>query len=187
MKGKGDDPNGTPDIVKDGGKAGVINLAVAVLAVVVLIACCFDGDTPVVMADGSTKPLDQIRVGEFVLSLNPVSGKIEPREVLASSATSYSGPRTSLLFPSDEQITCTENHPFVVEGGTVLAASKLTRSTKLTATSLRCVLLRTVIQRLKKPAGTVYNLSVSGFHNYFIGRQAVLVRDMTTPLSSTEY
>ena len=43
---------------------------------------CFTADTPVVMADGSTRPIARVEVGDRVLAHNPHTGADEAREVL---------------------------------------------------------------------------------------------------------
>ncbi|QRN79649.1 MAG: hypothetical protein JK586_15655, partial [Nocardiopsis sp. BM-2018] len=44
----------------------------------------FAAGTLVVMADGSTKPIEEVQVGEQVLATDPVTGEEGPREVLAT-------------------------------------------------------------------------------------------------------
>jgi hypothetical protein len=43
--------------------------------------CSFSGETRVLMADGTTKPISEIEVGDFVLAYDPETGERGPRKV----------------------------------------------------------------------------------------------------------
>ena len=44
----------------------------------------FSADTHVLMADGSTKPIEQVEVGDIVLATDPATGLTEPKQVIAT-------------------------------------------------------------------------------------------------------
>jgi RHS repeat-associated protein len=41
----------------------------------------FDPDTPVLMADGTTKPIKDVKVGDYILATDPLTGETAPRRV----------------------------------------------------------------------------------------------------------
>ncbi|MGH3863517.1 RHS repeat-associated core domain-containing protein, partial [Actinokineospora sp.] len=70
----------------------------------------FDGDTPVLMADGATKPISDIIPGDQVQAADPETGREGPREVTATwphMDTMY-----VLVFADGSTIDTTEDHPF---------------------------------------------------------------------------
>ena len=85
---------------------------------------CFVAGTPVVMADGSRKPIEQVTVGEEVLAHNPATGSEEPRVVVEALVHEEVG--TWRVSTSDGgSVTTTATHPFLVEDGGWVAARDL--------------------------------------------------------------
>ncbi len=71
--------------------------------------CSFSAATEVLMADGTTKPISQVKVGDFVLAEDPETGERGAREVIASL------PHTDLLVvlrTGSGEIVTTEDHHF---------------------------------------------------------------------------
>ncbi|MFI0791492.1 polymorphic toxin-type HINT domain-containing protein [Micromonospora rubida] len=138
--------------------------------------CSFDGATGVLMADGSTKPIKDIKVGDEVIATDPVTGEQGPRVV------------THLWVHEDEMValtvngkvlTTTEDHPFWNA-----TDQQWQRADELDPGDL----LRTPTGEGKPvdaPAtgspkrGTAYNLSVEGLHTYYViaGNTPVLVHN----------
>ena len=84
----------------------------------------FVAGTPVVMADGSRKPIEQVTVGEEVLAHNPATGSEEPRVVVEALVHEEVG--TWRVSTSDGgSVTTTATHPFLVEDGGWVAARDL--------------------------------------------------------------
>ncbi|WP_380619996.1 RHS repeat-associated core domain-containing protein [Salininema proteolyticum] len=77
----------------------------------------FKPDAEVVMADGSTKPIDEVEPGEKVLATDDSTGETEAREVVMTREGT--GERILITFgidtdgdgESDETITATDEHP----------------------------------------------------------------------------
>lgn len=85
---------------------------------------CFVAGTPVVMADGSRKPIEQVTVGEEVLAHNPATGSEEPRVVVEALVHEEVG--TWRVSTSDGgSVTTTATHPFLVEDGGWVTARDL--------------------------------------------------------------
>jgi len=69
--------------------------------------------TPVTMADGSTKPVEQIKVGDMVMSYDESTGFMKPAPVVAVHA-----PFTAdSYFVINGTVRVTATHPFFSSGG----------------------------------------------------------------------
>jgi hypothetical protein len=72
--------------------------------------CSFSGDTRVLMADGTTKPIDEIRVGDEVMATDPETGEQGPRKV--THVWIHDDKLTDLVLDNGAVVTTTEDHPF---------------------------------------------------------------------------
>ncbi len=130
--------------------------------------------TQVLLADGSHKPIEQVKVGDHVTASDPLTGEISARVVTALIVGSGSKDLVDLTIDTDGaaggesgRITATAGHPFWdetrhrwVEAGELVAGHDLS-----TRAGGRADLLgggRRTEQR------TVYNLSVEGLHTYYV-------------------
>jgi hypothetical protein len=142
-------------------------------------ACSFSGETRVLMADGTTKPISEIEVGDEVLAYDPETGERGPRKV------------THLWVHEDTllelelggaRVETTEDHPFwnvtdrawqqagdldlgdrvLSADGQTLAVGGLDMSTTFT--------------------GSAHNLTVEDIHTYFVqvGDVPILVHNDNT-------
>ena len=75
---------------------------------------CFTAGTPVIMADGTTRPIEQVHPGDEILAHNPDTGADEPRQVLGTY-THQDTPTWQLTTSDGGTITTTADHPFLVE------------------------------------------------------------------------
>jgi RHS repeat-associated protein len=141
--------------------------------------------TRVLMADGSHKRIDRIKVGEHVLAVDPVSGDSGAMPV-TTLITGYGTKRlvkitVDLDGPvgiATDSLTATDNHPFWVpalhqwvEAG-VLQPGTWLQTAAGTYVQVTAVQAWTTVQR-------VYNLTVDALHTYHVvaGDQAVLVHN----------
>lgn len=69
---------------------------------------CFSGDMPVQMADGTSKPISEVRVGDFVLTH---LGRA--RRVTDVFCRKYTGTIYGIRAESREALYCTRQHPFL--------------------------------------------------------------------------
>jgi len=76
---------------------------------------CFTPDSPVNMADGSYKRIDQIRQGDMVLVFNERTFQIEEAPVTRIQTKIHSNVY-ELLLENGKTLKPTANHPFYVEG-----------------------------------------------------------------------
>lgn len=134
----------------------------------------FTPETSVLMADGMTKPIKDVKVGDKVLATDPTTGKTEARAV--DDVIIGNGEKHLVKLTVDTDggkgdatgtITATEGHPFWLEdqktwtdAGKVKPGAMLRTSTgtwvKVTATRAW-----TAVQQ-------VFNLSVSGIHTFYV-------------------
>ncbi|MES9508502.1 polymorphic toxin-type HINT domain-containing protein [Streptomyces sp. NPDC000609] len=152
--------------------------------------CClartsFTADTPVLMADGTRKPIKDIKTGDKVLATDPQTGETGPRAVTALIEGNGEKQLVDLTIDTGQaqkekigSITATESHPFWVpalhqwvEAGSLKAGQWLRTSAgtwgQITATQHRA-------QSTK-----VYNLTVDDLHTYYVlaGVSPVLVHN----------
>jgi hypothetical protein len=73
-------------------------------------ACSFTGETRVLMADGSTKPIAEVKVGDKVMAADPQSGETAARVV--TYVVVHKDNVLDLVTEDGTKITTTEDHPF---------------------------------------------------------------------------
>ncbi|MEU7573555.1 polymorphic toxin-type HINT domain-containing protein [Micromonospora sp. NPDC049240] len=145
----------------------------------------FAPGTQVLLADGSRKPIERLRVGDEVRSTNPLMGVsttgrvIETItgtgvKVLAKVTVDVDGDRGT----ETETLTATWNHPFWnADSGVWTKAGELRRGQSLLTAAGRRVEVEKVETRSERT--TVYNLNVADLHTYYVyaGDVPVLVHN----------
>ncbi|MFJ7205993.1 PA14 domain-containing protein [Streptomyces sp. NPDC098789] len=131
----------------------------------------FTPDTQVVMADGTVKPISDVREGDLVRATDPASGRTaaEPvTDVIAGRGTkhlvdiAFEGPRRAT-------ITATTGHPVWIEGrGWVDAGDVRTGDVVRGAPGSAALKVAAVNDRGDVIDATVYNLSVGTVHTYSV-------------------
>jgi RHS repeat-associated protein len=140
-------------------------------------ACSFTGDTEVVLADGSTKPISKLKIGDEVLAADPETGKQGPRKVTALWA--HKDTVQSLSIEGGGTVTTTEDHRFwnatdkQWQRADQLDAGDALRTA--TGEQTRVGGLRTASKRVD----LAYNITVDDLHTYhvLIGKTPVLVHN----------
>lgn len=137
--------------------------------------CSFTGTTRVLMADGTTKPISQIRPGDQVQAEDPTTGQRGARMVTAQ----WIHTDTVLdLRTSAGVITTTEDHPFWNQTThTYQRADALTPGDHL-RTPTATTQVRGLVPGTTRTA-TAYNLTVDHLHTYYVlaGNSQVLVHN----------
>jgi RHS repeat-associated protein len=143
----------------------------------------FAGDTLVEMADGSTKPIDSIEVGDQVHATDPTTGKSadEPvTDVIVGQGLKHLVDVDVDVTDNSksDSVTSTDNHPFwVVDLGRWVNAGQLKAGDHLLTDDGRTVIVR----RLHRHDETtrVYNLTVDALHTFYVlvAAAAVLVHN----------
>jgi hypothetical protein len=140
---------------------------------------CFAAGTPVLMADGSTVPIEQVKEGDWVLSDDPSDGEIAaPRRVVQVHRTAtYRLLHIEIDCEPSHDIPATGSHPFWTQRGWV-SAEDLVVGDLLTDDSGREVQITRIWDESTDVA--TFNLSIEGTHTYFVlaGGTAVLVHNV---------
>jgi RHS repeat-associated protein len=138
--------------------------------------CSFAGETPVLLADGTVRPIDQIKIGDLVLATNPETGEQGARRV------------THIWIHEDEvvalstrsgTITTTEDHPYWnATDRRWTRADQLDSGDTLLTPVGGTVAVEGVIPGTRRVV-TTYNVGVDQIHTYFVasGNTPVLVHN----------
>ena len=138
-------------------------------------AGCFVAGTPVVMADGSWKPIEQVKVGDWVMSFCEQTQRLVAAPVTAHLVHEDRSRRSPIVVINGA-LEATGNHPFYVDGRWIEAdnlalGARLTRLAPsfdgLVAAGTTDVLVSSLERR--GGAAVVYNLEVGLTHTYFAG------------------
>ncbi|SMD27516.1 RHS repeat-associated core domain-containing protein [Kibdelosporangium aridum] len=140
-------------------------------------SCSFTGETRVLMADGTTKPIAEVKVGDKVLAADPQSGHRAARTVTAVMV--HEDRVLDLVTADGAKVTTTEDHPYWNETDRQWQrADELDAGDHLaTAAGDRVAFgqLRPETWRL----AAAHNLTVAGLHTFYVlaGTTPVLVHN----------
>ncbi|MCX5263199.1 polymorphic toxin-type HINT domain-containing protein [Streptomyces sp. NBC_00199] len=142
---------------------------------------CFLAGTDVQMADGTTKNIEDVKVGDEVLATDPETGESGSRRVTDLIITEHDKHFNELSIATDEgteKLTATYEHPFwsPSEHAWIQAADLKPGMTLLTSTGDSVHILGN--RPFDKYART-YNLTVDDLHTYYVlaGETPVLVHN----------
>ncbi|MBM4830635.1 RHS repeat-associated core domain-containing protein [Actinospica acidiphila] len=151
------------------------------IACLVGAAHSFVSGTEVLLADGTTKPIEDVEVGEKVTVTDPVTGKTTVREVVSTIITEDDKRFVDISLATSDGVAvlaATTTHPFWsssesrwVEAGH-LEPGMTVRTVEGAAVTVVGVRKYTERQR-------TYDLTISGIHTYYVlaGSTAVLVHN----------
>ncbi|MGI5146828.1 polymorphic toxin-type HINT domain-containing protein [Plantactinospora sp. CA-294935] len=137
----------------------------------------FAADTQVLMADGSTKRIEDIKVGDLVLATDPETRKHGPREV--THVWVHGDQLVDLKMANDTKITTTEDHPFWNHTDQQWQdAQHLDRGDLLLTATGGSVPVVGLLDTTET-WGAAYNLTVDDIHTYYViaGKTPVLVHN----------
>ncbi|MFJ9823669.1 polymorphic toxin-type HINT domain-containing protein [Streptomyces sp. NPDC101160] len=142
---------------------------------------CFLAGTDVLMADGSTKDIEDIRIGDEVAATDPETGESGSRKVtrlIRIDSDKYFNELTIATEDGPEKLTATHEHPFWspselkwVEAGRLRPGATLLTDDGTTVTVTHN---RSFTQHAR-----TYNLTVDGLHTYYVlaGNTPILVHN----------
>ena len=136
-------------------------------------ATCFVAGTLVLTEDGE-KPIESIKVGDYVYSTDPETGESDYKEVL--NVFIRQSNIIIHVFVNGEEIETTPTHPFWVEDEWV-TADKLKAGDVLTRADGTTCAIDKVYAEFSNKAITVYNFEVADFHSYYVTDTGVLVHN----------
>ncbi|MET9656722.1 RHS repeat-associated core domain-containing protein [Streptomyces sp. NPDC006510] len=140
----------------------------------------FTSDTPVLLADGTRKPIKDVQIGDEVLATDPETGESGPRPVTALIKGTGDKQLVDITLDTgaSHSLTATDGHPFWVPAlNRWIEADELTAGQWLQTSSGTWVQITAVTRRTTST--TVYNLTVADFHTYYAlaGATPVLVHN----------
>ncbi|MFF5104364.1 polymorphic toxin-type HINT domain-containing protein [Streptomyces sp. NPDC000134] len=142
--------------------------------------------TLVLMADGTTKPIEEIKNGDKVLATDPETGETAVEtvtaEILGKGLKHLVKVEISTADGKTAEVTATEGHPFwVPELGEWIDATDLKPGQWLRTSAGTYVQIAAVTHWTTQRA-TVHNLTVSDLHTYYVlaGATPVLVHNCNT-------
>ena len=135
---------------------------------------CFVAGTLVTTEDGF-KPIEEIEVGDKVLSKDEVTGEVETKTVTKT----YINQTTKLthIGVNGEEFASTPTHPFYVYQHGWTQAANLRAGDVLVLSNGEFVTVEWVQHEILEKSVNVYNLEVQDFHTYFIGESGVWVHN----------
>jgi hypothetical protein len=141
----------------------------------------FDPATPVLMADGSTKPIASVDLGDWVLATDPETGLSLARPVVALFAHEDTDLADVTIVGADGRpatVHATQNHPFwdVTTGQWTLAADLKPGHQLLTAEGSTASIIAVHAWTERK---LMFNIGIGEIHSYYviIGGTPVLVHN----------
>lgn len=145
----------------------------------------FTGDTRVRMADGTSKPISEVKVGDQVLATDPVTNKTVVKTVVATIVGKGAKNLVEITVDMDGASgdttgasVATDGHPFwLSELKTWLPAAEL-QAGQLIQTAAGTWVQITAVERWTETA-RVHNLTVDDIHTYYVvaGNTPVLVHN----------
>jgi hypothetical protein len=145
----------------------------------------FDPDTPVLMADGTTKPIKDIEIGDYVLATDPETGRTEAKPVVALHRNLDHHLADIIIATSDGTtavLHTTAEHRFwnITREDWTPAAAMNPGELLLTPTGAPARVI--ALSYFNRPA-PMFNLTVRDIHTYYVALSgtAVLVHNAPRP------
>jgi hypothetical protein len=127
--------------------------------------------THVLMADGSTKPIEDVQIGDEVLATDPDTGETSPRTVTAEIEGTGTKHLTTLTIKTDDDhtttLTSTAGHPYwTPDNRTWTNAEDLNPGDRLAVNDGTAARVTSVHDHTRYAA--VHNLTVEDIHTYHV-------------------
>jgi RHS repeat-associated protein len=166
--------------LKSGANAVMSKVGNAVASVTKSAAktCSFIGATVVLMADGSTKRIDDVKPGDLVVASDPQTGEQEAKPVLEVFVHEDA---VVDLEVDGEVISTTEDHPYWSETEQRFERADQLEAGELLLTAEGDTVATKGLVGGSERAELAYNLSVEGIHTYHVGTAEILVHNECGP------
>ena len=143
------------------------------------VQVCFVAGTPVLLADGTSKPIEKILVGDLVLAVDHEHPDSDPQPCrVVRVFHNAPQPTWKLTLDDGQTIQCTKEHPFHVVGHGWTPAEMLKIGDQLRRPDGSTITLST--KEYIESEASVFNFEVENAHTYFVGnshKNAVLVHN----------
>jgi hypothetical protein len=128
-------------------------------------SACFVAGTQVLMGDGSSRNIEDVKIGDEVTAADPETGETHARRVIDTYV--HKDVPTYDVHTTDGVVTSTEEHPFYVEGRGWTPVRDLQPGDRLVNPKGEPVSVLGV--RETGRTQTVYNFNVEELHSYHVG------------------
>ncbi|MFB7577703.1 polymorphic toxin-type HINT domain-containing protein [Streptomyces hydrogenans] len=138
-----------------------------------LAACTtnsFPGETPVVMADRSTRPIRDVQIGDLVLAADPDSGERRGMQV-TSTFSHEAADLVEVRFFDGSTLVTTPGHKVHVIGRGWTLAMDLRPDDLVIGADGTAGRVASVRDRDSRAPSVVFDLTVEGPHTFFVGTQ----------------
>ena len=122
------------------------------------------------------KPIEEVKIGEYVLSRNEESGETSYKKVTDTLIRSTYNICTIEL--ENGKIKSTTGHLFMVQDKWWKAAAELKAGDILETADEQCQIVKSITVEEKAYPVTTYNLSVEDNHTFFVCKLGVLTHNM---------
>ena len=122
------------------------------------------------------KPIEEVKIGEYVLSRSEESGETSYKKVTDTLIRSTYNICTIEL--ENGKIKSTTGHLFMVQDKWWKAAAELKAGDILETADGKCKVVKSITVEEKGYPVTTYNLSVEDNHTFFVGKLGVLTHNM---------
>ncbi|MFI0941853.1 polymorphic toxin-type HINT domain-containing protein [Streptomyces sp. NPDC021020] len=145
--------------------------------------CSFDPDTRILLKDGRTKPIEDVRVGDEVESANPENGKHRGARQVTATFVHLDSDLVDVVVLNGDGTTATlhttNNHPFWDDSAHAWTRAGALPQGHHLVTDTNASVTVAAIRHLPSPAQDMYNFTVEGLHTYYVlaGGTAVLVHN----------
>ena len=135
--------------------------------------------------------IQDVKEGQRVATRNPETGKNEFKRVTRTfkkTATELVELKLANAKTGEvvDTIKGTPEHPFFVEGGSMVPMGKLKAGTKVLVHTGPALIVKSIKRETKAQGVPVYNLEVEEDHTYFVGKSSAWVHNNTRSLSLDE-
>lgn len=120
---------------------------------------CLDGETDILMSDGETKPIKDIKIGDMVLS--EIDGYVSKQQVINHACTGIK-PVYKYIFEEGFELIATENHPVFTSKGEM----PINEAKDIKVSPFFKDMYVKLIKSEYLDERPVYNMTVSKSHNY---------------------
>jgi len=150
-------------------------------------SCCFVAGTKVHMDDGTTKNIEDVKIGDNVLSYNETTKEYEKCEVIGLITNPNTTNLARITLVDGTIIEMNEYHPIYTQEGWKSLTNyndlpTLTKEDKVLSTNGEFIDISTIECWIEETPIITYNLSVEKNHNYFVGITPVLVHNASCPI-----
>ena len=140
---------------------------------------CFKAGTLVACLDQAgketLKPIEEIEVGDKVLAYDEETGEQGYKEVVRLFRNKTQ--EWHHVFVNGEEIVCTAEHPFYVDGKGFVPAKELKERDNLLLSDGSKVEIESLKTEHVEIPETTYNFEVKDFHTYYVSHSNVLVHN----------